>query len=187
MKVDLVFRHDRFARGGDHTPFNAQGYTAVRFTTTGENFANQHSATDTFANTSPVYTTHVARVNAAAAASLALAPKAPGVTREIKTGPRKGQWVANVSRGKSRYDAVLKWTHDAPEPDLAGYAVVMRSTTAPYWEKEIYVGSVTQFVMENLSIDDVVFGVKAIDKDGNESLVSAYVAAPFPSGPVEVY
>jgi Predicted aminopeptidases len=74
LKVDLILRPDRFARGGDHTPFHAEGFGAVRFTTPNENFANQHSATDTFANTSVPFTRRVAQVNAAAAASLALAP-----------------------------------------------------------------------------------------------------------------
>ena len=61
-----------------------------------------------------------------------------------------------------------------PEPDLAGYAVVIRATTSPLWEREIYVGNVTEYTIPDLSIDDVVIGVKAIDKDGNQSLVSAY-------------
>src|SRR5580704_16638883 len=79
MTVDLVFRRDRFSRGGDHTSFVHDGFGAVRFTTPSENFANQHSATDTFANASPSYATRVAKVNAAVLASLALAPKPPVV------------------------------------------------------------------------------------------------------------
>ena len=61
-----------------------------------------------------------------------------------------------------------------PEPDIAGYAIVIRATTSPLWEREIYVGNVTEYAIPDLSIDDVVIGVKAIDKDGNQSLVSAY-------------
>jgi hypothetical protein len=61
---------------------------------------------------------------------------------------------------------------------LAGYVVVMRSTTAPDWEREFFVGNVTEHVMEDVSIDAWTFGVKAVDKDGNESLVSAYVNPP---------
>ena len=80
MKVNLVFRADRFARGGDHTPFDRAGFPAVRFTTTAEYYANQHSATDTFANASPKYTASVAKLNAAVAASLALAPPAPDIS-----------------------------------------------------------------------------------------------------------
>src|ERR1044071_7674769 len=71
MMVDLIFRHDRFGRGGDHTAFNEEGYPAVRLTTATENFANQHSATDTFTNASVRYTAKVIRVNAAAAAARA--------------------------------------------------------------------------------------------------------------------
>lgn len=187
MTVDLIFRHDRVDRGGDHTAFNYEGYAAVRFTTPAENYANQHTVTDTFANTSPGYAARVTRVNAAALASLALAPKAPVVTREIKSGANKGRIAPNIGRGKSRYAAHLKWTNENPEPDLAGYAIVSRSTTAPYWEKEIFVGNVNEYVLEDVSIDDLIFGVKAIDKDGNESLVSAYVDSPRPKRVIEVY
>ena len=187
MTVDLIFRHDRIDRGGDHTAFNYEGYAAVRFTTPAENYANQHTATDTFANTSPGYAARVTRVNAAALASLALAPKAPVVIREVKSGPNKGRVAPNIGRGKSRYAAHLKWTNENPEPDLAGYAVVSRSTTAPYWEKEVFVGNVNEYVLEDVSIDDWIFGVKAIDKDGNESLVSAYVDSPRPKRVIEVY
>jgi hypothetical protein len=65
-----------------------------------------------------------------------------------------------------------------PEPDLAGYSVLIRDTTAPLWQKEIYVGNVTEYTMPDTSIDDIVIGVRAIDKDGNPSLVSAYTMAP---------
>jgi hypothetical protein len=187
MKVDLIFRADRLGRGGDHTSFNQQGYAAVRFTSPGENFANQHSMTDTFANTSVRYAARVTKVNAAALASLALAPKAPVVDEEIQRGPRKGQLAPMIGRGKSRYDAVLRWKNDNPEPDLAGYAVVMRSTTAPLWEREVFVGKVNEFTFKDFSIDNMVFGVKAIDRDGNESLVSAYVPRPRQKLEVETY
>jgi hypothetical protein len=80
----------------------------------------------------------------------------------------------NLARGKDSVDAVLKWKLGA-EPDLAGYAVVVRSTTAPFWEREVYVGKVNEFTLRNLSIDDEVIGVKAIDAEGIESMVSAYV------------
>ena len=187
MKVDLIFRNDRFGRGGDHTPFNYEGYAAVRFTAPAENYANQHTDTDTFANTSPAYAMRVTRINTAALASLALAPKAPVVLRESKVGEYKGRLVPNLGRGKSRYAAVLKWTNPDPEPDLAGYAIVSRSTLAPYWEKEVFVGKVNEYTLEDVSIDELVFGVKAIDKDGNESLVSAYTDAPRLKGVYETY
>ena len=177
MHVDPVFRADRFGRGGDHTPFNLEGFAAVRFSTPAENFANQHSITDTFANTSPSYTARVAKVNAAVAASLAWAPKPPVTTDMVE---RNGQKVPQLllTRGKTRYDALLKWKHESPEPDLAGYVVLMRSTTAPFWEREIFVGNVGEYLLPDVSIDELVFAVKAVDKDGNESLAVPYVQGP---------
>jgi hypothetical protein len=217
MTVDMIFRRDRFSRGGDHTSFVQDGYAAVRFTTPSENYANQHTATDTFASSSPSYTTRVAKMNAAALASLALAPKPPVVTPPRGQGGFGGRGgrggrggdaagaqaggapgtsatsaapaltaeqqqqrraaAANrpgLTRGKTGYDAALRWANPNPEPDLAGYAVVIRDTTSPVWQREIYVGNVTEYTIPDLSIDDVVIGVKAIDKDGNQSLVSAY-------------
>ena len=120
----------------------------------------------------------VARVNAAALASLALAPKAPEVTRIATTGANKGKPVANIGRGESGYAANLRWTNEKPEEDLAGYKVLIRSTAAPSWEREIFVGDVKQYLMESVSIDDFVFGVQAVDKDGHESLASTYVGSP---------
>jgi hypothetical protein len=198
MTVDLIFRRDRFSRGGDHTSFNREGFAAVRLTTPSENYANQHSATDTFANASVPYATRVAKMNAAVLASLALAPKPPVVSRP-RTGMRPGgntparpsqgaggnaQGAAarplgpGLSRGKAGYDAALRWEMPKPEPDIAGYAIVIRATTSPLWEREIYVGNVTEYTLPDLSIDDVVIGVKAVDKDGNQSLVSAYDLPP---------
>jgi hypothetical protein len=187
FNVDLIFRSDRFGRGGDHTPFNQEGYAAVRLTTPNETFANQHSETDTFANASVPYTTRVVRTNAAALASLALAPKAPVTSEPIARGPRKGQLTPLMGRGKSRYDAVLRWKNENPEPDLLGYAVVIRKTTSPDWEREVFVGNVNEYTFKNVSVDDVVFGVKAIDRDGNESLVSPYVSGPRTKTEIETY
>jgi len=186
FRADLVFRADRFSRGGDHTPFVAEGFAGVRFTTPAENLASQHSVHDTFDKASPAYTANVARVNAAAAASLALAPAAPDVSREVQTGPNKGRILPNISRGKSLTDAVLRWKDEKPAEDLAGYAVVMRSTTSPSWDHEIFVGKVNEYTLPGVSIDDVVIGIKAIDKDGNESLVAPYVATPYPRRPIDL-
>jgi Peptidase family M28 len=182
--VNLVFRHDRFGRGGDHSPFNAYGFAAVRITTPMENFSNQHTATDTFANTAPAYTALVTKANAAAIATLALAPKAP----EIRTAaPDAGRSFATPLGRGGGYDAVMTWHNDNPEPDLLGYAVVIRKTTAPTWEKEIFVGNVTTYTLPNVNIDEVVLGVKAIDKEGNESLVSAFVTPPYHQRKVETH
>ncbi|HLF83228.1 MAG TPA: M20/M25/M40 family metallo-hydrolase [Blastocatellia bacterium] len=207
MTVDLIFRYDRFGRGGDHTAFNQEGFAGVRLTTPNENFANQHSPTDTFANTSPTYAAKVTRINAAAAAAMALAPRSPIVSRprpaaaattgtaatapaarvtnpataaptepDDAAAPRRQPAGPGISRGGG-YDAVLRWDHPDAEPDLAGFIVVVRSTTSPDWEREIWAGNVSEFTLKNTSIDQLVFGVKAVDKEGHESPVSAYVMA----------
>ena len=174
MAVDTVFMHDRFRRGGDHTSFAVRGFAAVRFTTPAEFYANQHTANDTFENASPEYAASVARVNAAAAGSLALAPPAPITEREITSGTRKGTRTTMLTRGESGYDAHLKW-QPADTPDVAGYSVLTRATTAPFWEQELWVGDRTEFRFANLSIDDRIFAVRAWDKDGNPSLVAPFL------------
>jgi hypothetical protein len=83
-----------------------------------------------------------------------------------------------LTRGASWYDAVLRW-QASTAPDLAGYAILMRSTTSPTWEKEIWAGNVTSYTLPDVSIDNVVLGVKAVDRDGNASLVSAYQEPPY--------
>jgi hypothetical protein len=177
MDVNLVFRHDRFGRGGDHSPFNASGYAAVRFTTPYENFANQHTAFDTFANTAPPFTALVTKANAAALSSLALAPRTPQpASPPLAAGH---SFVMPLGRGESGYDAELHWTNPNPEPDLAGYAVVIRDTKSPYWERQIFVGNVNQYTLKGVSIDEVVLGIRAIDKNGNQSLVAPYVNPPY--------
>ena len=187
FKADLVFRNDRFGRGGDHTPFNQDGFTAVRFTTAAENLESQHTAKDTLEKASPTYNANVARVNAAGIASLALAPAAPDTMRDVTTGANKGRKTPNLARGKSRYDAVLQWKDPKPAADLAGYVVVERPTTSPYWENQIFVGKVNQYTLPEVNIDEVVFGVKAIDVDGHESLVTPYVNPPAaPRKPIEL-
>jgi hypothetical protein len=187
MKVNTVYVQDRLGRGGDHTPFQWEGYGAVRFSTPNENYAHEHTATDLFEYMSVPYTARIARINAAAASSLALAPRAPVVVAEAKTGVLKGRLVPQLSRGKSRYDAQLKWKDPVPPANLKGYAVVMRSTTATDWEQEIFVGNVNEYLLKDVSVDDVRFGVKAIDNDGNESLVAAYVYPSRPKREVPVY
>ncbi len=192
MTVDPVFRHDRFGRGGDHTAFNQEGYAGVRFTTPNENFENQHTPTDNFANTSSSYTARGIRLIAAAAAAMALAPRPP-VTMSTPGAPRpaSGSSAAPSTAGTARaqaggpglsrgagYDAVLRWDYAGPGADLAGFIVVVRSTAAPDWEREIWAGNVREFTIENLPIDQVVLGVKSVDASGHESPVSAYWTQP---------
>ena len=82
-----------------------------------------------------------------------------------------------VTRGAG-YDAVLQWRAAGNDAAIKGYSILMRSTTAPYWEQEIYVGKVNTYTLKDVSVDDVRFGVKAVGNDGTESFVSAYVYPP---------
>ncbi len=179
LVVQPVFRHDRFGRGGDQTAFNQEGYAAIRITTPCENYANQHSATDSFANTSPAYAAKVIRLNTAIAAAMALAPRPP-ITMPQAGEPSTrlgGPGAPGISRGDG-YDAVLRWDYPYPQSDLAGFIVVMRPTTSPYWEREIWAGNVRELTLKNTPIDQYVFGVKSVDREGHESPVAAYWTQP---------
>jgi len=166
-KVELIARYDRFGRGGDHTAFNQRGFAAVRLTEANENYAKQHSGNDTLDGVSFPYLAQNVRVNAAALATLALAPPAPS-TRNERGAP-------TLSREPSGYDAKLVWQ---ASPWAGGYRIYWRATWAPDWEHTMAVGNVTEYVLRNISIDDYVFGVAALGADGSESLVSAYVNPP---------
>jgi hypothetical protein len=193
MKVNTIFMGDRLGRGGDHTPFQWEGYAAVRFSTPNEIYANQHHATDLLENMSVPYTAKVARVNGVVAASLALAPTAPVVMRPPSQTPPPGtsptaprRPTPMISRGQSGYDALMQWKVAGPEDRIKGYAVVIRATTSPYWEQEIYVGKVTQYLIKDVSIDDLKFGVKALGVDGGESVVAAYIYPPRAKTEIEI-
>jgi hypothetical protein len=167
QQVTLVARYDRFGRGGDHTAFNQKGFTAVRITEAIENYERQHTTGDTFEFVNIPYFLRNVRLNAAAMASLALAPPAPAVAND------RGQ--PTLGRQPSGYDANLKWK---ASPGAASYKVYWREAWTPDWQHEVNVGNVTEFVLPSLSIDDYVFGVAAVGADGNESLVAAYVNPP---------
>lgn len=166
FEVTMVFRRDRYGRGGDHNAFLQRGFTAVRFTEPNEDFTRQHQKVreengikygDVFEMADPVYTAQVARINASAMASLALAPAAPtGV--QFKTG-------------RQEYDTTVAWQANK-ETDIAGYRIVWRETYQPFWQRSIEIGNVAEFVMKGLSKDDYFFAVQAIDKDGNASVPS---------------
>jgi peptidase M28-like protein len=171
MHVRLIWRRDRFLRGGDQIPFLQQGYPAARFTEPAENFAHQHQDVrvengiqfgdlEQFVDFG--YTARVARVNGAALANLALAPATP---KEAK-----------IDTTQLTNDTTLTWKAN-PEPDLAGYEIVWRESTAPLWEHTVSVGNVTSYTLKNLSKDNVQVGVRAVDRDGFRSPV----AFPVPS------
>jgi hypothetical protein len=165
-RVRLIARPDRFNRGGDHTAYNQLGFAAVGFRESRENFTRQHDPRDTFEGLSPPYLAQNARVNAAAAATLALAPPAPEVNRASAT---------TIARGPSGYDANLKWS---PSPGAAAYRIFWREAWGPDWQHDMLVGNVTEAVLPNMQIDDYVFGVAAVDGAGHESVVSPYLSPP---------
>jgi hypothetical protein len=165
FKVSVIQRHDRYLRGGDHMPFLEQGYAALRFTEPNEDFSHQHQNLRTengkvYGDLTDFvdydYTAKVARVNAAALATLALAPAAPAGVK--------------VRTDKLVNDSTLVWQAN-PEPDVAGYRIVWRETTAAGWQGSKFVGNVTEATV-NLSKDNYFFGVQAVDKDGNVSVAT---------------
>ena len=166
-RVRLMARRDRFSRGGDHSAFNAAGFAAVGFRESRENYSKQHNANDTLDGVSFAYLAQNARVNAAAMATLALAPPPPVVTTE--------RGAPMLDRRPSGYDARLRWT---ASPGATGYRIFWRDAWAPDWQHEISVGNVTEFVLPHANIDDFVFGVAAVGPGGHESSISAYVAPP---------
>ncbi|QYF94058.1 M28 family metallopeptidase [Massilia sp. PAMC28688] len=165
FKVNIIQRRDRYLRGGDHMPFLERGYAALRFSEPNEDYAHQHQNVrveegkqygDLPEFNDYHYIARVARVNAAALASLALAPAAPHKVQ--------------MRTDKLENDSTMVWQPNT-EPDLAGYRIVWRETTAALWQGARFVGNVTQATIK-LSKDNYFFGVQAVDKDGNVSVAS---------------
>jgi hypothetical protein len=153
----LVFRLDRFNRGGDHIPFHNQKVPALRITEANEDYRHQHKDVDNSAglgdlpeHVSEAYVARVARVNGALLAELASAPPAP---TEVKL------------HGAVRYDTALEWQ---PSPGAAGYVVVWRETTSPVWEQKSGVITDTHSVIP-VTADNCFFGVRAVDAAGHAS------------------
>ncbi len=163
MTVDLIYRKDRYLRGGDHSPFLEAGYAAVRMTEPNEDYRHQHQDVrqengvqfgDLPEFVDFDYVAQVTRINAASLGALALGPAAPsGVEMETKE-------LTN--------DTTLHWQANK-EPDLAGYEVLWRETTAPVWQRSLSAGKETRFTVPKVSKDNYLFGVAAIDADGNRS------------------
>jgi hypothetical protein len=163
VKPMLVFRLDRYLRGGDHYSFNQQGFAAVRFTEFREDFHHQHQNVrvengiqygDMLKFVDFDYVAHVARLNAATLASLAAAPAPPAnvhlLTKDLEN------------------DSTVTW-EASPGGRAAEYEVVWRATTSPDWEHVQNVGNATRATLK-LSKDNVIFAVRAVDKAGHRSL-----------------
>jgi hypothetical protein len=173
-KVRPMARQDRFGRGGDHSAYNALGFTAVGFRESRENFTRQHDVRDTFEGISLPYLAQNARVNAASAATLALAPPPPGVL-----GDRNQPMITRAPTG---YDANLAWT---ATPGAVAYRIFWREAWGPDWQHDLRVGNLTSILLPNMQIDDYVFGIAAIDAVGHESFVTAYVTPPRASADIK--
>jgi len=165
MRVRVVWRRDRFLRASDHVSFLQQGYPAGRFTEPRENFDHEHQNVrvengvqfgDLLEFVDFDYATRVGRVNAATLWSLAQGPGTPKNVVIVATS------LTNLS--------TLHWTRGS-EPDLAGYEVVWRETTAPDWTNVIPVGDVTSVTVD-LVKDNVHIGLRAVDRNGHRSPVA---------------
>ncbi len=165
----MIYRLDRFGRGGHHRPFNDEGFSGVRIMETHENYNRQHQNLrtengidygDVIEGVNFPYAAKLTAVNAITLAALAWAPPQP-------TNVRIGGAVRPSTR--LAWDAV-------DDSNLAGYKVYWRETTAPQWQHSRFVGMVTEYTLDNLVIDNYLFGVASVGKDGNESVVV------FPSG-----
>jgi hypothetical protein len=170
MNVRLVWRRDRYLRGTDSLSFQGHGYPAARFTEPRENFDHEHQNTqvvngvqfgDLIQYVDFSYIARVARVNAAALYSLAASPSTPK-NLLIHTTPPGTLSGTNLT--------TLDWDAN-PEPSLAGYEVVQRETTSPDWTSAMDVGNVTTVTLD-ISKDNVQFGLRAVDKNGNRSPVA---------------
>lgn len=161
----LIWRRDRFLRGGDHTAFSEQGYPAIRFTEVNEDYRRQHQYVrveegvqygDLPRFCDYAYIASVARLNLAALGRLALAPAPPANLRVITA--------------KLENTTTLQWD-PGEEKDLAGYEVVWRETTAPQWRESLFLGIQTGCV-HPLSKDNYIFGVRSVDDAGHKSVIA---------------
>jgi len=170
MNPVLVYRLDRFGRGGHHRPFNDAGYPGIRIMETHENYTRQHQDIrvedgiaygDVVEGVNADYAARLTAVNILTLAGLAAAPPAPD---QVRIG------------GAVQPSTTLQWD-PVDDPNLAGYLIYWRDTTAPQWQHMRFVGpDVTSHTLKGIVIDNFLFGVASVGTDGNQSVVT------FPSG-----
>ncbi|TQO36606.1 peptidase M28-like protein [Arenibacter algicola] len=162
MNPMMIYRLDRFGRGGHHRPFNDAGYAGIRIMEAHENYTQQHQDIrvengiaygDVLEHVNFDYAKKLTSVNAINLASLAWAPPAP---EELKIG------------GIVEPSAKFQWSK---VPGATGYKIYWRDTTSPTWDHSRFVGDVSEFTMEGVVLDNFFFGVSAVGKDGFESVV----------------
>ncbi|MBE7640155.1 M28 family peptidase [Salegentibacter sp. BLCTC] len=168
MNPMMIYRLDRFGRGGHHRPFNDLGFAGIRIMEAHENYNRQHQDIrtengieygDVVAGVNFDYAKKLTAVNAINMASLAWAPPAP---KNVEIG------------GIVEPSATLRW--DKVEGEIAGYKIYWRETTEAQWQYSRFVGNVNEFTLDGIVIDNYFFGVASVGKDGHESVVV------FPSG-----
>lgn len=170
FRPKLIFRQDRFLRGGDHSAFNEAGFPAIRFSVPAEDYSRQHATViekdgkpygDTAAFVDAEYIANVARLNLASLIHLANAPSPPAKVRLLTKALTT--------------DTTLRWDGSA-DADVKGYEIMLRDTTSPDWEYSIDVGLATEKTL-NISKDNTFFGVRAYDADGYRSVVAFAIAS----------
>jgi Zn-dependent M28 family amino/carboxypeptidase len=163
LTVTLIYRNDRFGRGGDHTPFCREGFTAVRFTEFNENYDRTHKTPgeidgimygDLPAGVDFEYVRKNAGINLATIANLASSPNQPA--------------NVGISLSGMSNSTTLTWGKPENGKEPAGYYILMRETYQPHWEKKIFVEG-TEFTLP-YSKDNYFFAVQSVDEKGHESL-----------------
>lgn len=169
MNPMMVYRLDRFGRGGHHRPFNDLGFAGIRIMEAHENYNRQHQDIrvengikygDVIEGVNFDYAKKLTAVNAVSLASLAWAPPAP---KKVEIG------------GVVESSTKLRW-EKVGDPEVAGYKIYWRYTTEPQWQFSRFVGDVDAFTLDGIVIDNFYFGVASVGKNGHESVVV------FPSG-----
>lgn len=162
MNPMMIYRLDRFGRGGHHRPFNDAGFPGIRIMEAHENYTQQHQDIrtenginygDTFEHVNFDYAAKLTAVNAITLASIAWAPPSP---ESVSIG------------GIVQANAKFKWS---PVEGAVGYKIYWRDTTSPTWDSARLVGNVTEHVLQGIVVDNFFFGIAAIGKDGHESPV----------------
>ena len=160
----LVYRLDRFGRGGHHRPFNDAGFSAVRIMETNEHYDRQHQDLrtengrvygDTIDGVDFDYAAKLTALNAVSMASMAWAPAPPAAVK-----------ISGAVEASTHFT----W-QKSNDPTIAGYRIYWRYTSEPQWQFSRDVGKVNKATLENIVIDNYTFGVAAISQDGLESPV----------------
>ncbi len=165
LDVEIIYRLDRYGRGGHHTPFFNEGFPAVRLMEAHENYNRQHQDLrtengirygDVIEGVNFPYAAKMTALDAATLISLAWAPPPPDSV---------------TIRGAVQPSPTLRWKA-VSAPDLLGYRIYWRKPSEVNWTRSRFVGNVTSYTLENVIIDNYFFGVAAVDREGHESLVA---------------